>query len=121
MVSRNEQLGADRWVEDQMFEEDVRAVVALLRPHRQERLAGWTDYRTGGRHFRATISWNEQFENSPGNVNLSVPNLTDVLEAILVGSVRNQDELSAGEEFEIYRSIIRDLHARLNQMQACYE
>ena len=52
---------------------------------------------------------------------LSVPRLTDVLESILVGSVKNQDELQAAEEFEIYRGVVRELHRRLDEMQSCYE
>ncbi len=34
--------------EDQMCEEDGRAGGAMMRPHRRERLMGWTEYRTGG-------------------------------------------------------------------------
>ena len=121
MVAQCEMTGADRWMEEQLFEEDVRAVVAMLRPNRQERLAGWTDYRTGGKHFRATISWDEHFELNTDDLGLAVPRMAEVLESILIGSVRNQDELSATDEFELYRRVIRDLYARLNQMQACYE
>ena len=57
--------GADCFVEDQLFEEDVRAVVAIMRPHRRERLMGWTEYRTGGANFRATVSWERSFERAP--------------------------------------------------------
>src|SRR5688500_238926 len=51
----------DRWVDEQMFEEDVRAVLMMMRPNRRERLQGWHEYRTGGKHFRATISWDDEF------------------------------------------------------------
>src|SRR5215211_1983681 len=47
-----------RWEQEQLFEEDVRAVLNMLRPNRAERLLGWSEYRTGGQGFRATISWN---------------------------------------------------------------
>ena len=114
----------DRFVDDQMFEEDVRAVVALMRPHRRERLMGWAEYRTGGANFRATISWEPSFEDAPQTAEercLSVPRLTDVLESILVGSVKDQDELTAAEEFEIYRGVLRELYRRLDEMQTRYE
>jgi hypothetical protein len=104
-----------------MFEEDMRAVMSMLRPNRQERLAGWSEYRTGGKHFRATISWDEDFELSSQDAHLSVPGMAEVLETILVGSARNQDDLSAAEEFELYREVVRDLYRRLDSLQSCYE
>jgi hypothetical protein len=122
--------GVDRFADEQMFEEDVRTVLSMMRPHRRERLLGWNEYRTGGAHFRATISWDPALEQSAAagteydkNLDraLSVPRLTDVLESILVGSVRNQDELQAAEEFEIYRGVVRELYRRLDEMQSCYE
>ncbi len=114
----------DRFAEEQMFEEDVRTVLSLMRPHRNERLMGWSEYRTGGAGFRATISWDDAFEQAGGSEydrNLTIPRLTDVLENILVGSVKNQDELHAAEEFEIYRGVVRELYRRLDEMQSCYE
>jgi hypothetical protein len=115
---------ADRFVEDQLFEEDVRAVVAILRPHRRERLMGWTEYRTGGAHFRATVSWEPSFERGPQTAaerRLRVPRLTDVLESILVGSVRDLDGLSAAEEFGIYRDVVRELYRRLDAVENRYQ
>jgi hypothetical protein len=115
---------ADRFVEDQLFEEDVRAVIALMRPHRRERLMGWTEYRTGGANFRATVSWDASFERAPQSPEeqcLSVPRLADVLESILVGSVKDQDGLTAAEEFDIYRAVLRDLYRRLDEIQGRYE
>ena len=115
---------ADRFVEDQLFEEDVRAVVAILRPHRRERLMGWTEYRTGGANFRATISWDRSFERAPQSAEeqcLSVPRLTDVLESILVGSVKDHDVLTATEEFYLYRGVVRELYRRLDEMQSRYD
>jgi hypothetical protein len=47
--------------------------------------------------------------------------MTDVLESILVGSIRNADEMMAKQEFEIYREVVRELHRRLDEMQRCYE
>ena len=115
---------ADCFVEEHMFEEDVRAVLALMRPHRRERLMGWTEYRTGGAGFRATISWDAPFERAPQTADeqcLSVPRLVDVLASILVGSVRDLDELTPAREFDIYRGVIRDLYFRVDEMQHCYE
>lgn len=117
----------DRWVDEQMFEEDVRAVLSMMRPHRHERLMGWSEYRTGGANFRATISWDpgavepSGHDDPAGEEHLCIPHLTDVLESILVGSVKNQDELPAEQEFEIYRGVVRELYRRLDEMQACYE
>ena len=113
-----------RFVDDQLFEEDVRAVISMMRPHRRERLMGWSEYRTGGADFRATISWSRSFERSSQSAEeqcLSVPRLTDVLESILVGSVKDQDDLTPAEEFEIYRGVVRDLYSRLDEMQSRYE
>ena len=111
-----------RWEEEQLFEEDLRAVLGMLRPNRQERLLGWSEYRTGGAHFRATISWDEEFELADGGrAKTRVPNMADVLEAILVGSARHDDDLPAAEEFEIYRGVVRELYRRLNDLQECYE
>jgi len=115
---------ADRFVDDQLFEEDVRAVLSMMRPHRRERLMGWAEYRTGGANFRATISWDESFQRAPQSADerwLSVPRLTDVLESILVGSVKDQDELTTAEEFDIYRGVVRELYRRLDEMQGRYE
>jgi hypothetical protein len=120
---------ADRFLEEQLFEEDLRAMLSIMRPNRRERLMGWSEYRTGGAHFRATISWDPSLEQTPADTRvaqrldqqLAVPRLTDVLESILVGSVKNQDELQAAEEFEIYRGVVRELHRRLDEMQSCYE
>ena len=114
---------ADRFVDDQMFEEDVRAVVALMRPHRRERLMGWAEYRTGGANFRATVSWDPSFAEGPQSGHerrLAVPRLTDVIESILVGSVKDQDTLDPAEEFEIYRGVVRELYRRLEEMQGRY-
>lgn len=119
--------GVDRFTEEQMFEEDVRAVLSMMRPHRHERLMGWSEYRTGGANFRATISWDpgavepSEHDDPAGEEHLCIPHLTDVLESILVGSVKNQDELPAEQEFEIYRGVVRELYRRLDEMQACYE
>lgn len=113
---------ADRWAEEQLFEEDVRAVLALMRPNRRERLQGWSEYRTGGAHFRATVNWDEEFESTDGGRGKTrVPHMADVLEAILVGSARHDDDLTPAEEFDIYRNIVRELYRRLDDLQECYE
>ena len=112
--------GVDRWVEEQLFEEDVRAMLRLMRPNRQERLKGWSEYRTGGEHFRVTVSWDEEFAH-PGEEHVwRVPRLADVIESILVGSARNSDELTAEQEFDMYRAVLRDVGRRLDEMESCY-
>jgi hypothetical protein len=123
-----------RWEQEQLFEEDVRAVLNMLRPNRAERLLGWSEYRTGGHGFRATISWDPaamELSSShrrgpgqggnPADEHFVVPQMTDLLESILVGSVKNADELAAKQEFDLYRQVIRELGRRLDEMQRCYE
>jgi hypothetical protein len=120
-----------RWEQEQLFEEDLRAVLNMLRPNRAERLLGWSAYRTGGAGFRATSRWDpaagvEQPKrrkpgHNPADDHFVIPQMTDVLESILVGSVRGADEMAAKEEFEIYRGVVRELHRRLDEMQRCYE
>ena len=114
---------ADRWAQEQMFEEDVRAVLSMMRPNRRERLLGWSEYRTGGSHFRATVSWDEQFELADGGAGpkTRIPNMADVLEAILVGSAVHDDDMPAAEEFDLYRGILREVYRRLDDLQSCYE
>jgi hypothetical protein len=107
-------------MDEQLFEEDLRAVMLMLRPHRNERLKGWSEYRTGGAQFRATISWDPELgENSPDD-GLAVPRMADVLEAILVGSARSQDEITAQEEFGAYKRVVRELYRRLNELESRY-
>lgn len=115
------EIAADRFVEDQLFEEDVRAVLRMMRPNRRERLQGWKEYRTGGADFRATISWRPEFEQeAPADEGLLVPRMAEVLESILVGSTRQQDDLTAEQEFGIYRQVVRELFQRLNELESRY-
>lgn len=118
MITRAPEAPVDRFMEDQLFEEDVRSVVKLMRPHRRERLEGWREYRAGGADFRATISWSPDFARDCENDPLLVPRMADVLEAILVGSVRCQDVLTAEQEFGMYRDVIRDLYQRLTLLES---
>jgi hypothetical protein len=126
---------ADRWMQEQLFEEDVRAVLNMMRPHRGERLHGWSEYRTGGANFRVTISWDEDFaqdesehpgETLPADGHLDrrralcVPQMAKVLETILVGSARDGDELTPQEEFALYRSVADELRTRIDELQDCY-
>ena len=113
----------DRWVDDQMFEEDLRAVLLMMRPHRRERLMGWSEYRTGGRHFRATIAWDEHFAEEgnaqggdlPHGETFSIPNTVDVLEAILLGSIRSDADLEPEQEGEAYLAVVKELSRRVEQ------
>jgi hypothetical protein len=117
----------DRWVEEQMFEEDVRAVLLMMRPHRRERLMGWSEYRTGGRSFRATVSWDEEFaadagsnpDPQPQDDVFTVPNFADVLETLLIGSIRSDAELTEAEECEAYRSLLREVERRVEERGRC--
>ena len=114
----------ERWVEEQMFEEDVRAVMKMMRPNRRERLSGWNEYRTGGSHYRITVSWDDEFQitdDAAGKT--AVPHLADVIETLLVGSAKQAggDEATAADEFDGYRQVVRDVYHRLQQRQACYE
>jgi hypothetical protein len=113
---------ADLWVKEQMFEEDVRAVLMMMRPHGRERLMGWNEYRTGGAHFRVTVSWDGDFERTarPQRDALAVPNLADVIEALLVGSSKGAGELPPHEEFGQYRAVVRELGKRIDELEACY-
>src|SRR5206468_635563 len=120
---RSIQPQVDRWVSEQMFEEDVRAVLRMMRPHGRERLEGWKEYRTGGKHFRVTVSWDDEFEITAGadEGQLAVPHLDDVIETLLFGCAKHQDELTPAEEFECYRHVVRAVYHRLAEQQACYE
>ena len=114
------QHAVDRWVTEQMFEEDLRAVLRMVRPHGRERLMGWKEYRTGGANFRVTVSWDEDLFEAPGPQPLYVPNMADVLEALLIGSARNQDELTPEDEFGHYRAVVEELGKRIDEMERCY-
>jgi hypothetical protein len=46
-ANSNSDANLARWEQEQLFEEDVRAVLNMLRPNRAERLLGWSEYRTG--------------------------------------------------------------------------
>jgi hypothetical protein len=119
-LERPESLAVERWVDEQMFEEDVRTVLKMMRPHRHERLMGWKEYRTGGANFRVTVSWNSAFEATDPDRPLSIPHMTDVIEAFLVGSARDQDQITAPEEFGRYRAVAAELLKRIDEMEACH-
>ncbi len=112
----------DRWVTEQMFEEDVRSVLKMMRPNGRERLQGWNEYRTGGSHYRITVSWDDEFQITDGaEAKSAVPHLADVIETLLVGSAKHADEQTPADEFDGYRQVVRDVYHRLQQRQACYE
>ena len=109
------------WMDEQLFEEDVRAVMKMMRPNSRERLQGWKEYRTGGAHYRVTVSWDDEFEITSKEAPLAVPNMADVIESLLVGSLRSTDDVSASVEFDQYRRIVQDVYHRLADRQSCYE
>ena len=110
----------DLWVKEQLFEEDVRAVLGMMRPHGRERLMGWSEYRTGGSHFRVTVSWDKEFDRDGRAEPLVVPHMADVLETLLVGSSKDSGDLPPAEELEHYRQVVRELYKRIEDMEACY-
>ena len=112
--------GADLWMAEQMFEEDVRAVLKMMRPNGRERLMGWNEYRTGGAEFRATISWAPQFAPRDATPLLAVPRMAEVLEAILVVSAVAQDDLTADQEFHLYLGVAVQLCQRLIALKSRY-
>jgi hypothetical protein len=115
LTNRHEQL----WHEEQQFEQDLRAIMEMMRPHRRERLKGWKEYRTGGPFFRVTVSWDEQWEDDPGTAaRTAVPRMGDVLEALLIGSAYT-DESTARQEFAAYRQIVRELNRRIDELEDC--
>lgn len=118
MLTTMTESGVDRFVEEQLFEEDVREVLRMLRPHRRERLERWQEYRTGGAGFRATVSWHPEFGLGCDDEGLVVPRMTDVLESILIGSARSQDQLTADQEFALYKRIVRQLYCRLEELES---
>jgi hypothetical protein len=120
MTLNTEKPAVERWVEEQLFEEDVRAVLMMIRPNRRERLKGWSEYRTGGADFRATISWSGEFQTSRDCDIWRVPRIAEVLESILIGAVRDADEMLPQQEFEHYRRIVRALAARIDELESCY-
>jgi hypothetical protein len=106
----------DRWADEELFEEDLRAVMRMIRPHRRERLLGWNEHRTGGRHFRATISWDDNFaadasanpDPTPADDAFTIPNLADILESLVTGALRpDADRATACQ------ALLRDLTQRL--------
>jgi hypothetical protein len=109
------------WMDEQLFEEDMRAVMKMVRPHARERLQGWKEYRTGGAHYRVTVSWDDEFAITSRDANLAVPHMADVIETLIVGSVRNQDDLAPVDEYEQYRQVVRDVYQRLTEQQSRYE
>jgi hypothetical protein len=115
------QPNVDLWVDEQIFEEDLRAVLRMMRPNSRERLQGWKEYRTGGAHFRVTVSWDDEFQITSPDSSLAVPHMSEVMETLLIGSARAQDEINVKDEFEQYRAVVRDLYQRLEQRQACYD
>jgi hypothetical protein len=120
MNTLNAPSGVERWMEEQIFEEDVRAILTMIRPHRRERLEGWSEYRTGGAGFRVTVSWSEEFPEETETFVWRVPRVAEVLESLLVGSLSNLDDLAPEREFAIYRQVVEQLRRRVDELEACY-
>lgn len=116
----------DRWVDEQMFEEDVRAVLQMMRPNRQERLRGWTEHRTGGRDFRVTVSWDPAAPSasSPAVADheaaLSVPRMSEVIASLLIGSARAEADLSADEECDAYLAVLGEVARRVEELRGSF-
>lgn len=125
----------ERWRSEAEYEDDVRTMMKILRPHRRERLLGWREHRTRGEQFRVTIAWDPKLQE-PGGADQSagsspppetpvprfcIPRLADVLESILIGSARNQDDLDPQAEFDLYASVVQELEARVRELRSRYE
>lgn len=110
-----------RWLEDAAFQERLRDLLALLRPHRVERLAGWREYRVRGHGFRVNVAWDPQARRSSDFDESAIPGMVDVLEALLVGSAPDQDEIEPAEEFARYAQVVRELSARVEELRSRYE
>ena len=111
---------ADIWMKELLFEEDVRAVLNMMRPHGRERLMGWSEYRTGSSHLRVTVSWDSHFAPDAKCEPLVVPHMADVLETLLIGSSKESGDLAPAEEFARYREVVRELYRRIDDMESCY-
>ena len=94
---------------------------------------GWSEYRTGGKDFRATISWDEQAVGDSADILapsdadeaaltklFTLPNVIDVLEAVLIGSIKTDLELNCEQECEAYRRVLKAVEQRVTQFQECY-
>lgn len=111
-----------QWKTEMDFEEDVRDLLKILRPHRAQRLEGWSEHRVRGEGFRVTVSWDPTHENTLMNGSaFCVPQIADVLESILVGSAKEQDLLDPQAEFEMYANVVRELGERLRELRSRYE
>jgi hypothetical protein len=117
----------DRWVDEQMFEEDVRAVLQMMRPNRQERLLGWTEHRTGGQDFRVTVSWDpaaSQRASSPAVAEheavLSVPRMSEVIAALLIGSARADTDASPDQECDAYLAVLGEVARRVEELRGSF-
>ena len=111
----------ERWKREAEFEDEVRSLMQLLRPHRAETLLGWEEHRTKGERFRVTIAWDPRLDVTCAGEPLCVPRMVEVLEAILVGSAKQQDRLDPQDEFDIYAAVVRELAARLVELRSRYE
>lgn len=116
----------DRWVEEQMFEEDLRAVLKMMRPHGHERLLGWSEHRTGGSDFRVTVSWDDQSfagglasspAMGPAESLLEVPRMADVIAALLIGSARSDADVSADDECDAYLAVLGEVARRVEELR----
>ena len=108
-----------QWKSEMDFEEEVRDILKLLRPHRGQRLQGWREHRTKGDGFRVTVAWDPAHGET--REPFCIPKIADVMESLLVGSAREQDLLDPQAEFELYASVIRELDARLKELRSRYE
>jgi hypothetical protein len=116
----------DRWVDEQMFEEDVRAVLQMMRPNRQERLRGWAEHRTGGQDFRVTVSWDPAAPSasSPAVAEpealLTVPRMSEVIASLLIGSARAEADLSGDQECDAYLAVLGEVARRVEELRGSF-
>ncbi len=117
-----------QWLAQRSFESDVREIMAMLQPHVRERLIGWNQYHVGGADMRLTVSWSEQWarhdaynaaDSAPAE--MAVPCMADVLTALLVGSIKDQDRHTVEQEFAAYDRVLAAVRRRLMEMRASYD
>ena len=110
------------WPREHVTDAEIDELLKILEASNKaaERNLAWIEQRSRGEGFRVTVSFDPDIVSAETDL-FSIPRITDVLEAVLIGSARNQDELQPEEEFELYAMVVRDLAARIQELRSRYE
>ena len=122
LARKSQAANAPEWPRDHVTDQEIDELLKILQASNEaaERNLAWIENRSRGEGFRVTVSWDPEI--SPTEADLfTIPRITDVLEAVLIGSARNQDDLDHNEEFELYAMVVRDLAARVQELRSRYE